>query len=87
MQNTILVFLEEENFKLVKNPEQKTYFAHNGSSTIDLGTFSLSTNPIRKHIPILTDLTIRTHKKRISENHKSSISRKQYNRSKERNKE
>ncbi|PSN55010.1 hypothetical protein C0J52_02335 [Blattella germanica] len=86
---TILAFLEEENFKLVNDPEQKTYFAHNGSSTIDLifhkgaikvqkqeGVFTSSTTPLRKHIPILTNILIQSQKKHKIENRKPTIARK-----------
>lgn len=71
-----LNFLQEENFELINDPEQKTYISHNGSSTIDIvlirghgiqvvsqeALWSTSTTPMRKHIPIQTKLTLRANK-------------------------
>jgi hypothetical protein len=70
----ILAFLKEENLKITNDPKCKTYFAHNGSSTIDLvfhkgdnigtlrkkGLWTSPTTPLRKHIPIQTKFSLKT---------------------------
>ncbi|PSN36637.1 hypothetical protein C0J52_22292 [Blattella germanica] len=77
--------LEEEGFRLINKPDQKTYYANNGSSTIDLVflkgnlrvlkqevlmTSELST--IRKLLPVITRVETEqiTNRKEIQQNTK-----------------
>lgn len=85
----ILAFLKEENFKITNDPKCKTYFAHNGSSTIHLvfhkgdnietleqkGLWTSQITPLRKHIPIQTKFSIKTPQKTISKHVRNTMSR------------
>ena len=66
--NLVINFLQAEGLDLINEPEEITYIAHNGSSTIDLcfinnnieaitqKTLTTGVAPLRKHLPVLTKL-------------------------------
>lgn len=68
----VLEILREEGFTLINRKEMKTYFAYNGASVIDLvfyrgrdikiesqeGVWSSTETTIRKHIPIVTEISL-----------------------------
>ena len=71
----LLAMLVEEGFSLANSKDLYTYFAHNGASAIDLvffrgkhitiknqkGLWTSGTAPIRKHIPVYTEIQIKTN--------------------------
>lgn len=68
----LLNLMKEEGFKLLNKRDNKTYFAHNGSSTIDLifykgpelnltehrVCYNTAGTPLKKHCPIIASFSI-----------------------------
>ena len=72
---TVIGFLQEEGLSLLNNKEEKTYIAHNGTSTIDLVFVNSAITPVyqevlnvvaRKHLPIKTNLFIKTDRSNVT---------------------
>lgn len=69
----LLQLMTEEGFTLINNKNNKTYFDHNGSSTIDLifykgleinfinhkVGYSIVDAPMKKHIPVTASFSLR----------------------------
>ena len=78
--------LQNEGYTMINNKNLKTYFAHNGSSAIDLvfyrgknitvesqdGIWSSTASPIWKHIPIKTIINSSTPKQKLKKTNNTS---------------
>lgn len=81
--------LEEEGFRLINDPDHRTYYARNGSSTIDLifikGNNARATKQevlmtselttLRKHIPVVTNIEIENSTKRKATQQRTKTTR------------